>query len=86
MVPYNFQAKFGFCSICSQKLDGSSLTRARKIFAAIARMLGFSITQRFVRFFWTEIDLSIQGTEREVQKRSYSIFIRITNNKNNMRN
>ena len=49
MVPYNFQvlAKIGLSSICSQKLDGCSLTRARKIFA-IARMLGFSITRNFV--------------------------------------
>ena len=49
MVPYNFQvlAKFGFCSICSQKLDVCSLARARKIFS-ISRMLGFSITQNFV--------------------------------------
>ena len=49
MVPYNFQvlAKFGLSSICSQKLDGCSLTCARKMFA-IARMLGLSITRNCV--------------------------------------
>ena len=49
MVPYNFQvlAKFGLCSICSQKLDGCSLAHARQIFTT-ARMLGFLITLNFV--------------------------------------
>ena len=49
MVPYNFQvlAKFGLCSISSQKLDGCSLIRAREVIA-IARMVGFSITRNFV--------------------------------------
>ena len=43
MVPSNSKvlAKFGLCSICSQKLDECSLAHARKNFAS-ARMLGFS--------------------------------------------
>ena len=45
MVSFNFKvlAKFGLCSNCSQKLNGCSLARARKIFAT-ARMLAFSLT------------------------------------------
>ena len=44
MVPYNFLvlAKFGLCSICSQKSDECSLARARKIFET-AQMFGFSL-------------------------------------------
>ena len=44
MVPSNLKvlAKFGLCSNCSQKLDGCSLARTRKIFAS-ASMLGFSL-------------------------------------------
>ena len=41
MVSFNLKvlAKFGLCSNCSQKLDGCSLARARKIFAAACQML-----------------------------------------------
>ena len=41
MVLFNLKvlAKFGLCSNCSQKLDGCSLTRARKIFATACQML-----------------------------------------------
>lgn len=47
MVLFNLKvlaksAKFGLCSSCSQKLDESSLARARKNFAT-ACMLGFSL-------------------------------------------
>ena len=45
MVPFNLKvlAKIGLCSNCSQKLNGCSLARARKIFAT-ARMLALSLT------------------------------------------
>ena len=45
MVPFNLKvlAKIGLCSNCSQKLNGCSLARARKIFAT-ARMLTLSLT------------------------------------------
>ena len=41
MVSFNLKvlAKFGLCSNCSQKLDGCSLARARKIFATACQML-----------------------------------------------
>ena len=41
MVSFNLKvlAKFGLCSNCSQKLDGCSLARARKIFAIACQML-----------------------------------------------
>ena len=41
MVSFNLKvlAKFGLCSNCSQKLDGCSLARARKIFATAYQML-----------------------------------------------
>ena len=44
MVPFNLKvlANFGLCSNYSQKLDGCSLVRARKILAS-ARKLGFSL-------------------------------------------
>ena len=44
MVPSNLKllAKFGLCSNCSQKLDESSLARARKIFAT-ASTFAFSL-------------------------------------------
>ena len=53
MVLYNFQvlAKFGLCSICSQKLDRCSPAHARKIFAidcSHAWINIFSITRNFV--------------------------------------
>ena len=53
MVPFNLKvlAKIGLCSNCSQKLNGCSLARARKIFAT-ARMLAlvnmYSIARDFV--------------------------------------
>ena len=73
MVPENLQvlAKFGLSSICSQNLDECSFARARKIFA-IARMLGFSLKFArlleisylvFCRFFGTEINAFLHGTE-----------------------
>ena len=45
MVPFNLKvlAKIGLCSNCSQKLNGCSLARARKIFET-ARMLALSLT------------------------------------------
>ena len=45
MIPFNLKmlAKFGLCSICSQKLDECSLARAPKVFAT-ARKPGFSLT------------------------------------------
>ena len=41
MVSFNLKvlAKFGLCSNCSQKLDGCSLARARKIFPTACQML-----------------------------------------------
>ena len=41
MVSFNLKvlAKFGLCSNCSQKLDGCSLARARKIFATACQLL-----------------------------------------------
>ena len=41
MVTFNLKvlAKFGLCSNCSQKLDGCSLARARKIFETACQML-----------------------------------------------
>ena len=41
MVSFNLKvlAKFCLCSNCSQKLDGCSLARARKIFATACQML-----------------------------------------------
>ena len=41
MVSFNLKvlAKFGLCLNCSQKLDGCSLTRARKICATASQML-----------------------------------------------
>ena len=44
MVSFNLKvlAKFGLCSNCSQKLDGCSRARARKIFATACQMLVLS--------------------------------------------
>ena len=41
MVSFNLKVlpKLGLCSNCSQKLDGCSLARARKIFATACQML-----------------------------------------------
>ena len=45
MVSFNLKelAKFGLCSNCSQKLDGCSLPRARKVFATACQMLAKTI-------------------------------------------
>ena len=58
MVSFNLKvlAKFGLCSNCSQKLDESSLARARKNFAT-ARMLGFSLKFSYGNSKRTDHDL-----------------------------
>ena len=44
MVSFNLKvlAKFCLCSNCSQKLDGCSLARARKIFVTACQMLALA--------------------------------------------
>ena len=58
---------------------------------AIAHMLGFLMAPNFVNralkaSLWTEIYVSFQGTELEVQKRSHSVYISIKKEYENVRN
>ena len=80
MVLFNLKvlAKFGLCSNCSQKLDGCSLARARKIFATACQMLVLAKINTLLacsqRPFYTRICIMVEIVPCQLNYCNYHSF------------